>query len=166
MLVNSAGTVNNPSQTSYCRMGLDAGMGITHQSGLLQLPHHWARSPSEIIKDFGAQTDDIFSPSAHYTEATRRWITRFIRVLSKSAFILLNEGLVCPNKEYGMLTCSPNLVAFINPSEQIQRLATMLATSIPHVTYQERLKRLGLLSLQRRRILTDLITAFKIFSGM
>ncbi len=35
-----------------------------------------------------------------------------------------------------------------------------------HLPYEERLQRLGLLSLQRRRLRADLITAFKIFEGL
>ncbi len=35
-----------------------------------------------------------------------------------------------------------------------------------HLPYEERLQQLGLHSLQRRRLLDDLITAFKIFKGL
>ncbi len=35
-----------------------------------------------------------------------------------------------------------------------------------HRPYEERLQRLGLHSLQRRRLQADLITAFKIFTGL
>ncbi len=54
-----------------------------------------------------------------------------------------------------MPACSPKLVADINHLERIQRLAT-----------RERLQRMGLHSLQRRRLWADLITAFKIFKGL
>ncbi len=65
-----------------------------------------------------------------------------------------------PCLEYGMLACSPNLVADINHLERIQGLATRLATGTRHLPYEERLQRLGLCSLQRRRLRVDLITAF------
>ncbi len=68
--------------------------------------------------------------------------------------------------EYGMPACSPNLVADINHLERIQRLATSLVTGMRHLPYEERLQRLGLHSLQRRRLRADLITAFKIFKGL
>ncbi len=35
-----------------------------------------------------------------------------------------------------------------------------------HLPYEERLQRLGLLSLQRRRLQDDLIIAYKIFKGL
>ncbi len=71
-----------------------------------------------------------------------------------------------PHLEYGMPACSPNLVADINLLERIQRLATRLVTGMRHLPYEERLQRLSLHSLQRRRLRDDLITAFKIFKGL
>ncbi len=68
--------------------------------------------------------------------------------LSKSAFNPLYGTLVCPHLEYCMPACSPNLAADIN------------------LSYEERLQWLCLHSLQRRRLRTDLITAFKIFKGL
>ncbi len=65
-----------------------------------------------------------------------------------------------------MQACSPNLVADINRLELIQRLSTRLVTGMRHLPYEERLQRLGLHSLQRRRLRVDLITAFKIFKGL
>ncbi len=50
--------------------------------------------------------------------------------------------------------------------ERIQRFATRLITGMRHLPYEERLQRLGLHSLQRRRLRDDLITAFKIFKGL
>ncbi len=93
-------------------------------------------------------------------------IRRSFQDLSKSAFIPLYEALVCPHLEYGMPACSPNLVADINHLEQIQRLATRLVAGLRHLPYEERLQRLGLYSLQRRRLRADLITAFKIFKSL
>ncbi len=57
-----------------------------------------------------------------------------------------------------MQACSPNLVADINHLEQIQRLAARLVTGIRHLPYEARL--------QRRRLWADLISAFKIFTGL
>ncbi len=93
-------------------------------------------------------------------------IRRSSQGLSKSAFIPLYEFLVRPHLEYGMPACSPNLVADINHLERIQRLVTRLATGMRHRPYEERLQRLGLHYLQRRRFWADLITAFKIFTGL
>ncbi len=71
-----------------------------------------------------------------------------------------------PHIEYGMPACPANLVAYIVAIERVQRLATRLVTGMRHFPYEERLQRLGLHSLQRRRLRDDLITAFKIFQGL
>ncbi len=114
----------------------------------------------------------MFSPSAQCNEAANKakrlifMIRRPFQDLSKSAFIPLYEALVRPHLEYGMPAGSPNFVADINHLERIQRLATRLVTGMRHLPYEERLQRLGLHSLQRRRLWADLITAFKIFKGL
>ncbi len=71
-----------------------------------------------------------------------------------------------PDLECDIPACSPNLVADINHLERIQTLATRLVTGMCHLPYEERLQRLGLHSLLRRRLRDDLITAFKIFKGL
>ncbi len=125
-----------------------------------------------VSKDLGVQTDNMFSPSAQCTEAANKarrlifMIGRSFQDISKSAFIPLYGALVRPHLEYGMPACSPNLVGDINHLEQIQRLAKMLVTSIHHLSYEERLQRLSLHSLQRRRLHVGLISAFKIFTGL
>ncbi len=82
---NSADTEHEPSQFSYCGMGLVEGMEPAYQSCSVQLPYNWARSSPEIffpqwvwypipvsklINDLGIQTNDVwvqtdnmFSPS-------------------------------------------------------------------------------------------------------
>ncbi len=123
---------------------------------------------SNLVRDLGVETDYMFSPSAQCTEAvnkTRRlifMIRRSFQGLSKSALIPLYEASVRPHLEYGMPACSPNLVADSNHLERIQRLVT----GRRHLPYEERLQRLGLHSLQRRRLRADLITACKKFKGL
>ncbi len=60
---------------------------------------------------------------------------------------------------------APTLRADINQLERVQRLATRLVRGLRHVPYDERLRQLKLFSLERRRLLADLILAFTIFKG-
>ncbi len=59
----------------------------------------------------------------------------------------------------------PTLRVDINQLERVQRLATRLVRGFRHVPYEERLRQLNLFSLERRRLRSDLILAFKIFKG-
>ncbi len=129
-------------------------------------------SVSNLVKHLRVRAENMFSPSAQCTEAANKarrlilMIRRSFQDLSKPAFIPLYDALVRPHPEHGMSACSPNLVADINHLEQVQRLATSLVTGMHHLPYEERLQRLGLHSLQRRRLRADLIVELKIFTGL
>ncbi len=95
---------------------------------------------SKLAKDLGIQTDNLFSPSAQCTEAENKarrlifMIRRSFHDLPKSTFIPLYGTLVRPHLEYGMLTCSQNLVADIKHLDRIERLATSLVIGIRHLS--------------------------------
>ncbi len=80
-------------------------------------------------------------------------------------FAVLYNTLVRPHLEYAMQACSPNLVADADCLEQIQRLAMRLVKGFRRLSYEERLSRLGLHSLRRRRLRGDLIVIYKMFSA-
>ncbi len=63
-----------------------------------------------------------------------------------------------------MLPCSPNLAADKNHLERIQRFAIRSITGTCHLLYEDRLQRLCLLFLHRRRLWAGLITVFKILT--
>ena len=62
-------------------------------------------------------------------------------------------------------------IAFDSPRpikliEGVQRRATKLVTGMQDLQYNERLKQLGLMRLERRRVRGDLIETFKIMNGV
>ncbi len=64
-----------------------------------------------------------------------------------------------------MQACSPNLAADADCLEQIQRLAMRLVKGFRRLSYEERLRRLGLHCSCRRRHRGDLKVVLKMFSG-
>ncbi len=64
-----------------------------------------------------------------------------------------------------MQACSPNLVVDAAYLERIQRLATRLVKGFRRLPYEERLHRLGLHSLRRRRLRGNLTVVYKMFFG-
>ena len=74
-----------------------------------------------------------------------------VRSMSKKR-LLMSTGYECLKKD-------------ILSIEKVQRRVTKMIPSISALTYEERLKRTGLISLENRRLRADLLEVFKILKG-
>ena len=77
-------------------------------------------------------------------------------------FLHLFKSLVRPHLEYGSVIFSPTLKKYQIMLENVQRRATRLVKALQGKTYTERLKSLGLPSLQYRRLRNDMVQTNKI----
>jgi len=125
----------------------------------------------EREKDLGVYLDSSMKTSKQCAEAARRgnWILGLIRrhfkFLHKDVVVRLYKQMVRPHLEYAVQSWNPSLVRDKFLLEQVQRRATKLISSISELPYEQRLVRLGLTTLELRRIRGDLIQVFKIVHG-
>jgi len=69
----------------------------------------------------------------------------------------LYQTLVRPNLEYCVLAWRPYLRKYIDLLEKVQKRATRLIINDRGLTYEERLNKLGLTTLETRRLRGDMI---------
>ena len=122
-------------------------------------------------KDLGVLIDDKLNFRSHIKgivgKANR--VLGLIRIgfecLDKDIFMNLYPVLVRPHLEYCVQVWSPHFQRDIKLVEGVQRHATKLVPELKHLSYEERLKRLGLTTLEERRTRGDLIEMYKIITG-
>ena len=90
---------------------------------------------------------------------------RNVRRLDKQDFLINYKTYIRPHLEYCVQAWSPHLTKDVEVLEKVQRAATKLVPELRKLEYNERLKRLDLTNLQRRRTRGDLIETYKLLSG-
>ena len=123
-------------------------------------------------KDLGIIVDDNLNFQNHINKQVKKanqklgLINRSFKYMDKAMFLQLFKSLVRPHLEYGSSVWSVANKKEAILLENVQRRATKLIRDIQHLTYGERLKHLGIPTLQYRRIRADIVETFKIIKGI
>ena len=122
-----------------------------------------ACSPTIAERDLGVKIDSKLSFEQHISEKVAKanqvvgMIFRSFRYLDEDSFTLLFKSMVRPHLEYASPVWSPHLKRLVSRIERVQRRATRRLPQLREKPYSERLKNLGLPTLEYRRLRSDMV---------
>jgi len=124
------------------------------------------------VKDLGVIVDDSLTFSDHISQVVKRAFIRTNLIckcfISRNVDNLLQAFLVYvrPILEYASCVWSPHYIGDIQKIESVQRRFTKRLPGYDTLDYKSRLTKLGIETLETRRLRQDLIFTYKIVFGL
>ncbi|PKU46341.1 hypothetical protein llap_3365 [Limosa lapponica baueri] len=162
-----------PDETKLCgtvdHWVLHLGHG-NHLRHKYRLGREWLESSPEE-KDLRVLMDEKLDMSRHCLLAAQKanhilgCIKRSVAIRSREVILPLYSALMRPHLEYCVQLWSPQHRKDMELLEQVLWRATKMIKGLEHLSYEDRLRELGLFRLKKRRLWGDLIMAFQDLKG-
>ena len=118
-----------------------------------------------VIMQSDLKMDEQCSKAANEANKRLVMINRNFKCRARKVILPLYKSTVRPHLDYCVQAWRPHYRKDIDKFEKVQRRATRMVEGLGEYSYEDRLRILGLTTLETRFLWADLIEVFKILSG-